>query len=1664
MEISFILRAMLRGRFSAIASFTLVCLAVASFAEKPDSIVNKRERTEAFRADKELPANYSDSDVFAAALFLEPLVPTEGEESPEERAALREVINTGTESHGDAALREFVTRFPRSRWKAAMEYNLAANSYRRGYFSRALTHWENAYQASKGSELPQAKALADHSLAELVNMHARLGRIEDMEPLLREAVARNPVGAAQQMLFTSQGALWQMKNNPGICFKCGTYALANVMAASMDAQIPGTRIEPPQIIADAKSPPRGFSLQEVSDLAAKAAFPHSVVRFGTGEKNVPVPSVVHWKLGHFAAILGQKGTFFLVRDPTFPYDKWISKDAILEEASGAFLVPEGKLTSGLVALNREEASIIFGRGYTNDQKPDQTSECDKKSGGDEEKCAMATYSFHTMMVSLHVEDTPVGYQPPFGPAVFTEVSYSERETTQPANLNFSNFGRQWTHNWHGTIEYDFQYSGDSSDPGAYWELSYFDVVLPGGGREGVEANEPDIKSRAKVAGPSNGEVTRTLPDGSRQVYGQETIVYQSDAVHENLYWGWKTAVYRLTKVIDPHGNTVTIQHDQLGRIAKVVDPTGLETVFSYQYSADDYKVTQITDPYGRSAVFAYDSSHRLESITDIIGIQSGFTYASGNLLASLTTPYGTTSFDRSGSGLNRSIEVTDPLGRKERIESRDAAPGISHTVPPSQNPAATTVIDGQSVGFQTATGWYDYRNTFYWSKKAMKMLEGVTDPATRYQNAEVTHWLHTPDNNTSPFPEAIKRPLENWIFFNYPGQSGAVWEGNSGKPSKIARVIEDGSTQLWQRETNVYGKTTREVDPLGRETLLEYAANDTDLVEIRRKTDAGYDILVEATWNSAHLPLTVTGADGKTTSYSWNSRGQIVSMTNAKNETTTWTYDAPTGRLLSIDPPLSGTSDQIILAYDSKGRVASRTAWGYTLQYTYDDMDRLTRVTYPDGTYEEWTYDKLNLAEFKDRAGRSTLYEHNALRETIKVTDPLDRETRLEWCHCGALQKLWDANDNLTRWGYDIQGRLIEKEYADESLWTWTYGHARGLLSRITDARDQKTDFTYALDDRLITKTYEDEVVATPDVTWTWDNRYPRITQMEDPSGVTEFSYRSTGQNGAGLVAGEDMPGPWSPVQYFYDELGRLVKEQFSPTDETIWVYDALGRTASTTSPDSSVQYFYSGTTGLLQQKDYGNGGVALYDYANATGDYRLKNLEVDLPSGFYKLVDIQYDAVGNITSYEQHSNQTAGGRQHVAATFTYDDVGQLTGANLADLMPPSFWQSVYRGSFSWAYDPVGNRTDSTLDQDSVTASFNVLNQVVELEENGQTVSLTYDANGNLESDGEHFYLWDVENRLVGIQYGVDSGERTEFSYDGLGRRVGIREYHGNVLLTERRFQWSGSKLAKSIYQTGIGYPAHYYEEFQAGTTPGTSPTDDGYLIKDNLGSVWGTSDSVGSGNGNAAAYDPWGNSVDTGYDRPDFGYTGHFAHRRSGLVLAFYRAYQPKLGRWLSRDPIGEAGGPNLYGYCLNDPVNLWDPWGLCTGDPNLDRPDVKGAIDEAWDKSISKTKFGIPTQLQKEHAFAIRPDGSLSPIYPLGRFGGTYPGMYQATAGFHTHPRGNGAEITDPFSGGATNDYNMAKKRPEYVITKDLVERINGDGTITPFNRADIGKGPCP
>jgi RHS repeat-associated protein len=169
------------------------------------------------------------------------------------------------------------------------------------------------------------------------------------------------------------------------------------------------------------------------------------------------------------------------------------------------------------------------------------------------------------------------------------------------------------------------------------------------------------------------------------------------------------------------------------------------------------------------------------------------------------------------------------------------------------------------------------------------------------------------------------------------------------------------------------------------------------------------------------------------------------------------------------------------------------------------------------------------------------------------------------------------------------------------------------------------------------------------------------------------------------------------------------------------------------------------------------------------------------------------------------------------------------------------------------------------------------------------------------------------------------TGNSSQFTYDPLGRCVTIKETSNNVVTEQRDFVWCSAERCE--VRDGLNGDALVRQFFWYGERiSGTSY----YFATDHLGSIR----EMTNGSGTIVwqqSFDPYGVPTTIVNTTPaDLGYAGYYLHSRSGLSLTRTRAYSAALGRFISRDPIAESGGVNLYDYVDNEPINLSDPLGL--------------------------------------------------------------------------------------------------------------------------------------
>ena len=1578
------------------------------------------------------------AELTACRLLAEPLLPL-GTLVPaaKERAALGQALLAfdSSPNHEDTSpLEEFLAAYPQSAFRVALLTDLGLLYRSHGLWSRALSAWQQAWAAGKAEADPTKRLLVDRALAQLAELTARLGRVSDLQALLAEVSGRDVRGPAAEKLAGARTSLFLMQSEPTKSFRCGPLAVGSVLRALSPRQPVSREVH------ESVSTDHGTSLVMVEAFARKLGLDYQPA-FREAGAEVLVPSVVHWKVGHYGALTQEiVAARFLVKDPTFTDDFVVSPSALDQEASGYFLVRAGALPPGWRSVPPQEAQGVWGKGSVPPNTPPPPPcqcpgiacpTCDGgdgsgnggnggNSGGgsggsgggwgwgdgggwaDPTDYGMPAYDVDPSRVNLSLSDTPLFYHPPRGPKIRFKASYSARDVAPAALPNYPNLGAQWNFGWVGFILDDPNNATTGSYGPGGGNLSYVGYVSTGAN---TGAFAPQTLTQSVLARTSATSYLKTFKDGSKQVFG-----LADNSTPRRIF---------LTEYDDPAGNKLLYTYDPTHfRLLSVSDALGQVTTLSYvsndagSTNGDYYRVAQVTDPFGRSASFAYNPSGQLSQITDMAGLVSQFTYGSGNAITTLTTPYGNTTFAENDIGADRSLTITDPTGAAEKVEFK-----YTMTPPDSSAPVPS------APGLLTQAGYNAYRTSYYWDKKAYALAP------TDYSQAHLYHFCHTSDGNSmSDILESEKPALESRVYYNYLGQTNAYVSSNSNLQTMAARVLDDGSTQLSAYDYNAQGKLTKAVSPGDantptRTTTYQYAANGIDRVATYQQNPAGYqqnpagvstdpygvkaDLLGSMVYDTQgkHLVTSTKDAAGQSTSFTYNAYGQPLSVTNAKAEKTTFTYDRnqagvsgqTDGYLKTVTGPVTGAT--VSYAYDGFGRVKQVTdSEGYTVGTTYDatggvaakTLNRVAGHTYPDGTYEEVDYDRLEPQWTRDRLGRWTQLLHDELRRVTGVIDPLERLTQYEWCSCGALEAIIDPAGNRTVWMRDAQSRVTAKIYPDNTTVSTTYEASTSRVKSTLDAKGQRTNFLYNVDDTLQSLSYTDAsgnalVPPTPGVSYTFDPVFPRLKSMVDGIGTTTYAYNpvpAAATLGAGRLASVAGPFANSTLAFTYDALGRVGSQSLNGAANAATLgYDTLGRVHTVNNTLGAFTYNFVRNTGRLDNVALPNGQTTQYSYFSGTSDPRLQTIKnATSAASLLSQFDYTYNAVGDILSWTQNNPGLAHPRQYA---FGYDAKDELTSASLTDTVT----SGVLRAQ-AFGYDAASNRT-SVQDGNSIaTETPNRLNQLTATSGGGQmrfagtvskpsritvggnpatvradgtyegsaTVAGTgttrvhivatdssgnvtdkytditpgavaaqsfgYDLNGNQMAAGpsgaEVTYGWDAANRLISI---TKAGSVTQFDYDGMGRRV-REKLNGTEI---KHWVWAGLSVAEER-DSGNNVTKRFFAQ-------GEQIAGQKYFFtRDHLGSVRELTDSTQTVRARYD-YDLYGlrgaNQITTNPVEADFGFTGHYFHASSGLHLALYRAYDAKQGRWISRDPIAEKGGINLYGYASRNPINLIDPDG---------------------------------------------------------------------------------------------------------------------------------------
>ena len=937
------------------------------------------------------------------------------------------------------------------------------------------------------------------------------------------------------------------------------------------------------------------------------------------------------------------------------------------------------------------------------------------------------------------------------------------------------------------------------------------------------------------------------------------------------------------------------------------------------------------DLYYRFTRKEYDSVRLLESVTDCNGLGIRFDYTKEGLLRSITDSAGRRLRVEHDTRSGRILEICGPHPEDPEKEitlasyeydadgnmtlQRNAAGDVM-----TYEYAGRLIVketwrnglawyfeyDGTGVGSRCVHTWgdggiYDHRLTF---------REGVTEVLDSH--GELTVYHH---------------------------RGGLVWK----------KVDANGGEHLWRYDDS--RRLLAQTDPLGNSTLYRYDrwGNCTDSSD---PCGGSVSAVYPGKGNLRNRPVSVTTPDGGTWEFGYDRSGNLVSRTNPEGAVTRMTY--------------------------RNGAVAS--------------------VKDPYGVVTRLAYDRFhNLTEASDSRGNTSLYGYDLLGRCVSVTNPKGAVQKREYDPVGRVVRVLDFDGNDIRLSYDGIDNLTE--YRD-NVQHVEYGYSG--MWKLTRRRDHRgvVNFRYDREERLRRVTNE----RLQSYEFALD-AVGNVTAEKGFDGAVRHYLRDRG----GRVVRETLPSG-TEREYGYDACSRVTRVSYptaSDPDQT-YAYGLSGRLVQASRGESTVEFAYNSLGLPTRETADGNTILRTYDHtgriltldSTAGASLRYTRNGYGELEGFTATGGSDADGTGSWESAHRHDTLgfeveriLPGG---VVRSFAYDDIGRLVDARtrkdsrtrhmrryrwgVADRLLSV--EDSRRGETRYSYTPTGQleRAEYPDGREQWRKSDQTGNLYPDpdmrlrrylgggrLEQDGEW-HCEYDADGNLTErylgtgrwlDGKKDrwrYRWNADGSLAKV---VQPDKReVEFTYDALGRRLSKSfgttvtrwVWNGNVPLHQwkRRREYSvmGNRWRTDTERCDMTVWLFDEESFVpvAMIKEGRSYS----ILTDQLGTPTEAYDAEGNEVW-SRVLDMDGNVIEETGNKGmvPFLFQGQYYDRETGLAYNRFRYYSPKMGMYVSQDPIGLAGGIlNLYGY-VDDTLSFIDILGLIKFRRNMSEREVQSTLE---------------------------------------------------------------------------------------------------------------------
>jgi RHS repeat-associated protein len=930
-------------------------------------------------------------------------------------------------------------------------------------------------------------------------------------------------------------------------------------------------------------------------------------------------------------------------------------------------------------------------------------------------------------------------------------------------------------------------------------------------------------------------------------------------------------------------------------------------------------------------------------------------------------------------GFDRLIQTTDAVGGT-----------TSNTFDPGNRPIATEAAG--SAGGTTPTDRTGSGNV------ALSSSETYFDEAGRAYDSQQDVFLNTTSGNSVPSTRTITHTGGGLAFNSTTNSNNTSATLTSGESSYVlTRQVYDRAGRVYitasdntAQTTYAYDGASRQIlmtDPLGNQTQNSFDANGNvvgttrvELCTIEGVTTT--ESFASATFFDCLNRATVTAMQGPDGSFvpslaigtcaSWatlpvscpgwltptgtiftfagyDSRGNRTVAIDPKANTTVLQYDGASRQLRTLQHLRGNGSgsnavfDTVTTTsnYDGNSRLIRLIDDnGGTTTWTYDTLDRQTVMTFHDGSTRTSVYDLANdVITYTDENGSVFANTFDVLGRKITVAITLASSvvgTTAQSFEYDGLSRMTFAEDDIdevnadTDLIYDSLGRVIEE--------VQLYGGDTGYVTHDAWTSLTSTDLTYP-SGRQVSSGY-DALYRRNTVTETsggasiaqWQFFGNRTATQTLGNGLTCSMMNDAGTHSA-VQAGVPNPawGDKTTDRLGYDGSGRMIAKRFLPSGST------TSRVGFTSSYDPSSNKLFE------------------------------RALHAESRSALYRA----YDSMNRLGQYERGILGSDGAS--IATPITLPGTENARIYNLDGL---GNWKNT-------VYTPEGGSPTTEIRQ------HNKLNEITRfattpvLYDHGNNASsgnplIAQRGNGNIANDGTRIYAYDALNRLTTVSStGTGTPQVAAYTDDALGRRIrkivtnsGITGTVANITYT---YYYDNQQIVEelttdnsTLRQFVWGQYIDELTQLKTYGSTGTQPLAAGtyYPLQDMLYRTTATTDSSASVV-EAYDYDAYGNTlmysgpgtdglwftnddVATAQPACEFLFTGRQYDPETQIYFYRARYYDPRLGRFTTRDPSDEQG-LNSYEFVVCNPVRFIDssgnipqepPWQI--GPVPMEKPDT--------------------------------------------------------------------------------------------------------------------------